>query len=247
VTTEPHPSQGREERNALRILVAEDRPENRLLIEVYFQNTSHVLTFVEDGAAAVAQFRDGGFDLILMDVDMPGMDGLAATRAIRALEYERGAEAIPIIALTASAWAEDVAHSRKAGCTAHLSKPISLPELLNAVQVHSSQAARVLPKAAPESVVVEGLEALRPEYLCDRRRDCETLNLLVAAREFKRIRVLAHNMKGTGRSYGFDRITELGLAMETSADAADVAALTGQIADLWGYLVANEAAHCGIR
>jgi hypothetical protein len=95
--------------------------------------------------------------------------------------------------------------------------------------------------------VVEGLEALRPEYLCDRRRDCETLYLLVAAREFKRIRVLAHNMKGTGRSYGFDRITELGLAMETSADAADVAALTGQIADLWGYLVANEAAHCGIR
>lgn len=228
----------------MRILVADDRPENRLLIEVYMQGSPHVLTFVEDGLAAVEQFRDADFDLILMDVRMPQMDGLAATRAIRAIEGERKAEAVPIIALTAGACADDVTLSRQAGCTAHLSKPVSLSELMDAVVAHSLCApqptgGRYLPKAIPEPDVVEipaELKELCPEYLCARRRDCETLWQLIASREFDRIRVLAHNMKGTGRSYGLNRVTEIGLAMEISTDAADVAALTAQVADLQMYL-----------
>ena len=117
----------------LKILVAEDRPENRLLIEVYLQGATAVLTFVEDGAAAVEHFQASDFDLILMDVRMPVMDGLAATRAIRAIERERGAEAIPIIALTAGDWNEDIS---RAGCTKHLSKPFSMPELIDAIRAH---------------------------------------------------------------------------------------------------------------
>ena len=228
-----------------RILVAEDTPESQYLIEVYMQGTSHVLTFVEDGDAAVEKFRDDVFDLILMDVRMPRMDGLAATRAIRDIERERGTEAVPIITLTAGAWEEDITLSREAGCTAHLSKPFSLFELMDAVQArlsaHPGQAeVQDRPEAIPpDSLEVEipaRFEVISPDYLCARRRDCETIAQLIASHEFERIRVLAHNMKGTGRSYGFNRVTELGLAMETSARAADSITLTSQLADLQGYL-----------
>ena len=106
---------------ALRILIAEDAPDNRLLVEVYLKSGPHVLSFVENGEAAVEAFMsDGPFDLVLMDMQMPVMDGLDATRAIRAVERERGLTPIPIIALTANARREDIERSREAGCSVHL-------------------------------------------------------------------------------------------------------------------------------
>ncbi len=116
-----------------RILVAEDSPDNRLLVEVFLKDSPHRLTFEEDGQAAVDRFASSRFDLVLMDIQMPVMDGLAATRAIRALERERGSRAIPIIALTAHASLQDMERSAHAGCNAHLSKPISKLDLLSAI------------------------------------------------------------------------------------------------------------------
>ena len=124
----------------LRILVAEDSPDNSLLIQVYLAGSVHSLTFVEDGQAAVNRFSAEEFDLILMDQRMPVMDGLAATRAIRAIERDRGSTCLPVIALTANASAEDVATSREAGCTYHLSKPFSRHQLLGVMEesIHHS-------------------------------------------------------------------------------------------------------------
>ncbi len=120
------------------ILVAEDSPDNRLLVEVFLKDSPYRLTFEEDGQAAVHRFTLSRFDLILMDIQMPVMDGLAATRAIRALEQEQGSPSIPIIALTAHASLADAARSAAAGCTAHLSKPISKRELLTAIRKFGS-------------------------------------------------------------------------------------------------------------
>jgi signal transduction histidine kinase len=117
----------------LRILLAEDSEDNRVLIEAYMADSSHQLTFVEDGQAAVKRFADFDVDLILMDVQMPVMDGLTATRQIRALERHFGTASIPVIAVTASSLPEDVVKSREAGCNQHLSKPISKTQLLNAI------------------------------------------------------------------------------------------------------------------
>jgi CheY-like chemotaxis protein len=116
----------------LRILIAEDSADNRLLLQVYLKGSPHQLTFADDGKAAVDQFATSSFDLILMDMQMPVMDGLTATRAIRAIERERRAAAIPIIALTANARPQDVELSGNAGCNHHLSKPISKHNLLSA-------------------------------------------------------------------------------------------------------------------
>jgi CheY-like chemotaxis protein len=90
----------------------------------------------EDGKAAVDRFAASDFDLILMDVEMPGMDGLAATRAIRALERERGARLIPIIAVSADVSAEDIERTGHAGCTAYLTKPVSKLNLLRVIERH---------------------------------------------------------------------------------------------------------------
>jgi PAS domain S-box-containing protein len=122
-----------------KLLVAEDSSDNRLLVQVYLKGSPYQLTFEEDGKAAVEGFAVSDFDLILMDVRMPVMDGLAATRAIRALERVRGAVPVPIIALTANASLEDIEGSREAGCTAHLSKPISKLVLIGAIEKYRRQ------------------------------------------------------------------------------------------------------------
>ncbi|MEO5362706.1 MAG: response regulator [Magnetococcus sp. DMHC-8] len=124
----------------LSILLADDAEENRLLIAAFLKKTPHHLTMVEDGWQAVQAFQSGHFDCILMDVQMPGMDGYEATRTIRAWEQRHHRPPTPILALTANAMREDVEKSRAVGCTAHLSKPISKRQLLEALPTGMPQA-----------------------------------------------------------------------------------------------------------
>jgi CheY-like chemotaxis protein len=121
-------------RVAARILVAEDSLDNQFLIEAYLKGSPYSFTFVADGRAAVKQFQDGVFDVVLMDMQMPIMDGLTATRAIREIEDRQGRRTVPIVALTANAHREAIQACLSAGCTAHLSKPISKAGLLRAVR-----------------------------------------------------------------------------------------------------------------
>ncbi len=117
-----------------RILLVEDNPDNRLLIKTYLKRAPIEVDEAQDGAAAVAKFRSGAYDLILMDVQMPVMDGHEATRTIRALEAATAGKTTPIIALTAHALKEEMAKSLAAGCSAHLTKPIKKQTLLEALQ-----------------------------------------------------------------------------------------------------------------
>ena len=123
-----------EGRRPLRLLLAEDVEDNVLLARTYLKDTPHRLEVVGDGEAAVARFREGVFDLVLMDLQMPRLDGLGATRAIRRWEEEHGRESTPILALTAYALHEDVSRVLEAGCNAHLAKPIKKAALLAAIR-----------------------------------------------------------------------------------------------------------------
>ncbi len=118
----------------LRILLAEDSADNRLLIAAYLKNTPHQLDTADNGEIAVTKFAADPYDLILMDMQMPVMDGYSATREIRKWQGERAMAPVPIIALTASALKEDVQRSLEAGCDQHVAKPVRKATLLAAVR-----------------------------------------------------------------------------------------------------------------
>ncbi|OSM07094.1 putative signal transduction histidine kinase [Magnetofaba australis IT-1] len=117
----------------LRILLVEDSPDNVLLIERYLRPTGHALTVAVDGASALERFAAQRFDLVLMDIQMPDMDGYAVTGRMRALEAREQRERTPILALSAHALASDEEKSLQAGCDGHLVKPISKGRLLDAI------------------------------------------------------------------------------------------------------------------
>ncbi len=122
---------------ALRLLVADDVAMNRDFASAVLRAAGHKVTCVESGEAAIAAVGSTYFDVVLMDVRMPGMDGLEATRRIRALEGARGQ--VPIVALTARAFAEQVAECRRAGMDDHLLKPFD-PDTLLAAVLHATAA-----------------------------------------------------------------------------------------------------------
>jgi PAS domain S-box-containing protein len=230
----------------LRILIAEDSADNRLLVQVYLKGSPHQLTFAHDGKVAVDRFAAEIFDLILMDMQMPVMDGLTATMAIRAIELKRGGAAIPIIALTANARPQDVALSGNAGCNQHLSKPISRHKLLSTIDEYGPMIALVnapgmeMPVAeSPQLIRIEmppGLEEIVPGYLAARLEELPAMMALLAASGFDRLAVMAHDIKGTGGSYGFPALTRMGAALEHSAKEMDAGALKTQLTELTDYL-----------
>lgn len=115
------------------ILIAEDSESNQDLLALYFKKTACILDFADNGQEAVDKFRAGHYDMVLMDILMPVMDGLDATRAIRAFETENGLAPTPIVAVTANAFEEDRQHSLDAGCTDFLSKPIRKADIFACV------------------------------------------------------------------------------------------------------------------
>lgn len=118
----------------LRILVAEDVIENQFVIDAFLSDLGHLLTFVENGKMAFEKAGQEDFDLVLMDIRMPEMDGLTATRLIRERESALGIDPLPIVALTADAGAEDASLSLAAGCNMHMTKPVSMRSLRNTVK-----------------------------------------------------------------------------------------------------------------
>jgi signal transduction histidine kinase/AmiR/NasT family two-component response regulator len=121
------------ERGPLRILLADDHEGNRRIVELIMDHLGAEVTSVENGAEAVDAFERATFDVVLMDLQMPVMDGLTAIRKIRALEAFNG-KRTPIIVLSANAQSEHLAASAAAGADSHIGKPILAPTLIAALE-----------------------------------------------------------------------------------------------------------------
>jgi CheY-like chemotaxis protein len=136
-TAAPAPAAAHEEEAVadladMKILVAEDHPTNRAVVSLILEPLGVKLTMVEDGRQAVDAVEREAFDLILMDIQMPVMDGLTAAREIRGLEQALGLSRTRIVALSANALPEHIAEACAAGMDEHLAKPIR-PEALIAL------------------------------------------------------------------------------------------------------------------
>jgi len=123
----------------LHILLVEDNPDNRLLINAYLKKLPYQLDEAENGQIAVDKFQHSDYDIVLMDVQMPVMDGHQATRLIREWEAQNNRAATPIISLTAHAIKEEIDKCLAAGCNTHLSKPVKKATLIETIQAYTNK------------------------------------------------------------------------------------------------------------
>jgi PAS domain S-box-containing protein len=229
----------------LKVLVVDDVAMNRDIAGSFLRAAGHQVSCVEGGKEAVAAVNAAAFDVVLMDVRMPEMDGLEATRRIRSLDGEHGR--VPIVALTAQAFTEQVEECRKAGMNGHVSKPFDPETLLSAVlRAHEAGTMgiddlrpAVLPSAAApvlgSDIVVFNAAAfertanyLAPEvvasYLEDITARGETLlsglrrpDALI--RQADELADAAHAIAGSAGLLGFERLTAMGRRFSRAAHA----------------------------
>ncbi|MFH7319703.1 ATP-binding protein [Desulfurivibrio sp. D14AmB] len=239
---EPAPTQELKSSNGsesgrLDILLAEDSPDNRLLFSAYLKGTGHRLDLAANGYEAVEKMMHGRYDLVLMDIQMPEMDGYAATRAIRAWEERLGRPRTPILALTAHAFQEDIRKSREAGCDSHLVKPIKLGDFLRAVNRYLPTKGGKKTADAPETLAVEDfITDLVPDYLRKVADDLNGIETALSRDDWEQVRLLAHTLKGSGGGYGFERLSSLAAELEEAGGEPDKEAAAAALAAMRLYL-----------
>ena len=217
----------------LRILLADDAEDNRFLVRGYLKGSGYALDEVENGALAVEKFKSETYDLVLMDVEMPVLDGYSAVREMRSYEKLRGGPPTPILVLTAHTLKQARDRSAEAGCTDHLAKPLRKAALLEAIRRHAGE---VKPVGHAETSGEPWLKPIVAGYLEKRRRDVASLRSAIERQDFDAVRTLGHQMAGTGASYGFSPITEIGFVLQESALSGDTNGILAGIEELERYL-----------
>jgi signal transduction histidine kinase/DNA-binding response OmpR family regulator len=221
-----------------RILLAEDSASNVVLMQAYLAGTGCTLDLAGDGEVAMQRLTTGHYNLVLMDVQMPKVDGYEVTRRFREWERAKSVARTPVIAVTAHAFQEDIEQAIKAGADAHLTKPIRRETLLEAIELYQ----RPDDASNIRVTVPDFIRELAPEFLRRQRYGMLAVSAALRNGEFDPIQSFAHNMKGCGRSFGFPRLTDLGREMETAAKAGNAGALKEQVAVLREYLTAVDIA-----
>jgi two-component system, sensor histidine kinase len=215
----------------LRVLVAEDHPVNRAYMEAVLDKLGHRAVFTTDGDAAVhavmARPTGEDFDIVLMDLHMPGMDGFSAARAIRALPAPRGR--VPIVALTADAFQETRRLAQDAGMDGYLTKPAHLPQLREALERYGGARLAPAPEPAPavsaapsdtllDHATVTELQRAFPaakyaellgSFFAARAKALHELRRALAGGSITELRSQAHALKGASLSLGLKRVGEL--------------------------------------
>lgn len=227
----------------LRVLVAEDNPVNQEVAVGLLRRGGHEVDVVANGHAAIDAVRGGTYDVVLMDLHMPGLDGLDATREIRRLPGARGQ--VPIIALSASPMREATERARAAGMNGHLIKPVDPEALAAALAEHARFTAP--PAAAPQDdrtvdeehlrLLVESLgpakvEELVTELPAHARPQCARLIEAQAAGDLAGARAAAHVLTGMAASLGLTALAAHTGAIEAACfegQAERVAGLCGRL------------------
>ncbi len=220
----------------LRVLVAEDNYVNQQLMVRGLQRAGHEVLLANDGAQAVDLLRREAVDVVLMDVQMPVMDGLAATQAIRqaAIAARQGGP-LPIIALTANALSGDRARCLAAGMDDYAAKPIIFGHLFATIARHvptaclDTAASCPLASSAGSAFVdrqtllerIDGdldfLAHLFEAFHEESREQLEQLSAAFSARDFSQAKKLAHTLKGTSSNLGGSQVSELARQLEHAA------------------------------
>ena len=230
----------------LRILVAEDYEPNQRLAMYLLEGLGYRADFAANGRAAVEAWERSAYDVIMMDCQMPVMDGFEATREIRRREAARsadGRERTYIIALTANAVKGDRELCLAAGMDGYLSKPYTAQQLREVLEQRPAQAPKTTPTlAGPTMPAAAGFDPQRPAQLCadlgeegvreiiedflkDLPQRAVEMETLAAAGQFEELARLAHSLQGIGRTLGLEGFSAELRLLEKAAIAGDLAAV----------------------
>ncbi len=232
----PKPKKVKKIKKRLRILLAEDNPVNQKVAKTMLEKQGFQVIIANNGKEAVELLTKESFDLVLMDVQMPEMDGLEATKKIRELGIK-----IPIIALTANAFEEDRKRCLEAGMDEYISKPIKIEELLNIiskffeaeagpeqkeaqVQTRSKKVIQIDMKRAMDAVGgdKELLNELLNMFYEDSKAKLKEIKEAIENKDYEKLRELAHAVKGASANIGLTDIYEICLELENMAKKKDI-------------------------
>ncbi|MCA9155400.1 MAG: response regulator, partial [Planctomycetales bacterium] len=232
----------------LRVLLAEDSPVNQKLAVGLLTRAGHRVTLAGNGREALEQLRNASFDLVLMDVQMPEIDGLQATAAIRADEARRnGHGRTPIVAMTAHAMAGDRERCLAAGMDGYLSKPIRAHTLLATIQEVMAQfpATKVEDSTADETHdfdwstalnVVQGdqdlLRELVDAFLTECPRLMQEIEVALEQNDAEQLRIAAHTLKGSVRYFGAEAAMSVAFDLELAGKEGRFSGVDGKLAQL---------------
>jgi len=218
------------------VLLADDDESNRALFSLYLERMNVTFVLAEHGQQALELVQTDTFDMILMDLDMPVMDGFEAIQRIRALDYPG-----PILALTAHAEAAMAERCQAVGANASLIKPVSKEDFMHTVQAHlqHSQAEPML------SSLLQGKDDLKMRKLVKKfvrslPEKIATIEATVAAEDWVALKALMHQLKGVSGNFGYAEIAALFASMETQLTQASIAVFAPAIADLKAMAVRAE-------
>ena len=229
------PARMRDARAPLRVLLVEDNPVNQHLARMILEKEGHAVVLARNGHEALARHGAERFDVVLMDVQMPEMDGLEATAAIRRLESQTGAH-VPIIGVTAHAMKGDRERCLAAGMDGYVSKPIRPEALLDsidaAVKLHpqpglapAPDGPRVLDDRDLLALVgndVDTVSELARLFLEDGPRRLADIESGLEAHDHEAVRIAAHTLKGSAGSICGRRTADAARRVEQFAEARDL-------------------------
>lgn len=227
-----------EEQGSRHLLLVDDSVDNQDVIRAYLKNTECSLDVADNGEAAVEKCKAVAYDLVLMDMQMPVMDGLTATRLIRSWESENGRLPTPIVALTAHALTGETEKSFGAGCDAHITKPIQKEVLLQTIRRHSRTPADV---GKIHADIDPDLMHLLPRFLRNREEDVSAIEDALQKNDYASIYNIGHRVKGIG-GYDFMPLHQMGTSLEKGAEAENPEIIRQCVDDMKRFLSRIELA-----
>ncbi|MFP5258651.1 MAG: response regulator [Acidobacteriota bacterium] len=199
-----------------RLLLVDDNPDNLTLLRLFLEQTQYDLDEAANGSEAVERFQATPYDLVLMDLEMPEVDGYEATRRMRELEQERQSPPVPILALTAHALDEHRLRCLEAGFTDFMVKPVRKATMLRTLLAFLGEgAAPHAPRSPlPELADPGRLTALLPFFFDTSEQGLAEARQALAQGDLETVRRQGHRLKGSAGSYGFGELGEAAAALE---------------------------------